>query len=427
MISVIYNILELIATFIESYFSYRFLELFMVQKMQKRKCLLLALVLSLLINYINFYSLFSLSTLPIAILFVTVTARWLFKVPVFESFSISSFYSFCLLFFDFFSIAIIGFCIKNNNFAADVIKTRSIYRYVFVFVSKLLLLIGYVTARKLLIKIGILKTRKLLFITIFGYIGIMYFAKSTYEYIDMNIVINWLLFFSTTIFTLFSLIVYIRYLKVSEEKKNIEIRNRATAENYKEMAQNYKKNSQLYHDMKNHILIINNLLEKGDNKQAEKYIKTIYEIVKVKNYTWTGNDIIDCIINIKKTNCEQENITLLIDTDPIYIELDAFVISTIFSNLLDNAIEASSKLECESPIVTVSIRCINDMIITKIENSIKKIPLTVDGNLVTQKRDKKEHGWGIKSVEEVVEKIGGVFTYSFNANTFTAIVTLFIL
>lgn len=424
---VIYNILEIIASFTESFYCYKTIDLVVPPKMQVKKIFLFSSILTLIIHYFNNFSLFSMSTLIIAILFTTITSRLFFNVALFEAFSISAFFSFCLIFYDFFSITILGFFFGNNYFAWDVINIQSAYRYIFIFTSKTLLIISYFLFQKLLIHINFFKTNRLLIIAILGYIGVIYFAKSTFNYIDINIVVNWLLLFIAAIFIIFSFIVYIRYRELVEENKIIEIRNKTTAENYGEIIENQQLNAQLYHDMKNHILVINSLLEKNKYEQMEQYVKTILDIVKTKNYTWTGNDVIDCIINIKKTVCEQKKIKMIIDSDPIYMELNAFVISTIFSNLLDNAIEASVMSEEEFPIITVSVRNINKMIVIKIENPLGRSPMVNNGQLCTQKKDKKSHGWGIKSVASAVEKAGGVYNYYYDSNTFTSVITLFIL
>lgn len=91
----IYGFFEIIATFIESYFSFKFNDLFVIQDLEKKKyVVVLSTILTLLISIINMFNLFTLVTLVVALLFVPVVNRFLFKVPFFDTFSITAFYSF---------------------------------------------------------------------------------------------------------------------------------------------------------------------------------------------------------------------------------------------------------------------------------------------------------------------------------------------
>ncbi|MEG0397428.1 MAG: ATP-binding protein, partial [Oscillospiraceae bacterium] len=124
--------------------------------------------------------------------------------------------------------------------------------------------------------------------------------------------------------------------------------------------------------------------------------------------------------------CEQKNIKIVIDVDPIGNELDKFIISTIMSNLLDNAIEACQKIKNEVPYIRVAIRHINDMIFVKIQNPIYDLPDLKRGILLTTKHNNQQHGWGVKSVESAVKRADGVFRYSCSGGEFVSMVTLFL-
>ena len=68
--------------------------------------------------------------------------------------------------------------------------------------------------------------------------------------------------------------------------------------------------------------------------------------------------------------------------------------------LLDNAMEACARQpEGESREITVTIRRINLFLIIRITNSSVAAPTIIDGSLVTSKRDKRLHGWGLRSVK----------------------------
>lgn len=423
----IYGLFEIMATFVESYFSFRFIDLFVAQNIQKKKCVIMSAILTGIICIINLFNLSSIATLIIAILYVPILIRCIFKVPFFDAFSITAFFSFFVVFVDFFSMAIMGFLLGKNGFAAEIVVSPSGYRCAFLLLSKILLIIVYFAVRRLLFHLDRLKSRNLLLITGLGYFGVCYYAKFTFEKIDFNIVVNWFVLFTIVILSFFSLIAYIRYQKEAEEKKLIEIRNHVIADSYMELTKSYQENAQLYHNMKHHLLVLQELFKSKKYPEMGIYLNSLYEVMAVLEYTWTGDKIIDCILNNKKIVCEQLGIHIIIDADPVGVELDGVLVSTIMSNLLDNAIEACQKFENGAPYIKVAVRHINDMLFVKIQNPASNLSVLENSILQTTKDNKnKEHGWGLKSVESAVKKVGGVFRYSCIKGEFVSVVTLFL-
>lgn len=423
----IYGIFEIMATFIESYFSFKFNDLFVIPNIEKKNALFLSVILTLVISIINSFNLFSLLTLIVALLFISAMNYRLFKVPFFDTFSITAFYSFLIVLIDFFSMSVIGFLLDNHKFASEVVAVTSEYRCVFLLLSKTILVTAYCIVKKLLIHLNKLKSRNLLLITVLGYIGVCYYAKFTFEHINLSVIVNWFALFIIVVLSLFSLSAYICYQKLADEKRLVEVRNHTIANGYMELTKYYQENAQLYHDMKHHILVLQQLFEGKKYYEAEKYLNTLSEVTAIIECTWTGNPIMDCILNNKKMVCEQMKINIIIDADPIEVELDGVMISTILSNLMDNAIEACQKFRDEIPCIKVAIRHINDMIFIKIQNPVIELPVTENGVIITLKANKdRQHGWGLKSVEDIVKKAGGVFRYSYKERKFVSVVTLFL-
>lgn len=86
-----------------------------------------------------------------------------------------------------------------------------------------------------------------------------------------------------------------------------------------------------------------------------------------------------------------------------------FDINIILGNLLENAIEAAKKTEEKT--VNVNIQFKSEMLRIEIENSYSK-ELLKEGtgklNFATTKRIKEQHGIGLHSVNQIVEKYKGL-------------------
>ncbi|MEG2458070.1 MAG: GHKL domain-containing protein, partial [Bacilli bacterium] len=89
--------------------------------------------------------------------------------------------------------------------------------------------------------------------------------------------------------------------------------------------------------------------------------------------------------------------------------IDMIDISSIFSNLIDNAIEACKKINDNNRerYITIKSTFINGYLVVRCENSkINKI-LFKDNKILTSKNDKFIHGIGIESIKSSVKKYNG--------------------
>ena len=92
----------------------------------------------------------------------------------------------------------------------------------------------------------------------------------------------------------------------------------------------------------------------------------------------------------------------------------------LFGNLLDNAIEAVSKLpDGEVKNIQVSVRRDRGFVIITTENSYTGDLVWSGGRLITSKSDKHNHGFGIRSIERIVHKYGGRYSISTEDQIFT--------
>ena len=96
---------------------------------------------------------------------------------------------------------------------------------------------------------------------------------------------------------------------------------------------------------------------------------------------------------------------------------------SLFSNLLDNAVEAADRVEEGDRWITVKMRKAGDMIFIELSNSMTGRPSVKDNRLVTTKREGTGHGLGLKSAERVVEKYGGSLVCEYGDGVFTVLVS----
>lgn len=182
--------------------------------------------------------------------------------------------------------------------------------------------------------------------------------------------------------------------------------------------QSYEENKKLSmilskfkHDLKNHILCMRILMKNNKYKELDEYFSQISnDISKTMTNFNTGNDVIDAVLNSKVALANYYKIPVKVEvSDYIRIKIKDFEICAILSNLLDNAIEASSKIADKE--IKIKISSLPNCIIIIISNKIKENILLSNPKLNTTKKDKLNHGIGLTIVDDIIKKYNGTISF----------------
>lgn len=174
------------------------------------------------------------------------------------------------------------------------------------------------------------------------------------------------------------------------------------------------------HDMNNHIMMMQELLDKNKVSDACDYVHSLSSRVKDIEmiYASTGNVVIDSIINYKLTNIAGVNWDIYVDaTVPTELPVEIVDLSIILTNLLDNALRALKKIKDGKLIIRINYR--KGLLFIIIQNSYDGDLQYENGELVTTKRE-EGHGRGLKLVEKAVEKYNGLLKITHDDKLFSA-------
>ena len=154
----------------------------------------------------------------------------------------------------------------------------------------------------------------------------------------------------------------------------------------------------MYHDLHNHIEAIYQCLIQGDTTEAVRYCEDLRTPVRqISQTVWTGDKALDYLISSKMALAEQEQIKTKVNIEyPHNTNIRSVDLTTILGNLLDNALEAAKAAPESLRFLNLTIRRINAMLIIKVENGYGNTLIQENGKLLTSKKDKAFHGWGLK-------------------------------
>ena len=187
----------------------------------------------------------------------------------------------------------------------------------------------------------------------------------------------------------------------------------------------YQRKSKEIHDLKHQLQVVGAYLSGENTDKAKSYLEVMMGELLVSQeriHAWTGNPLVDSLLNGKLRKAEQLHIHMDIQTSYISSLLQDKDMSVLLGNLLDNAIEAANK-STDKKIVFVQILNKVDMLFINVKNSIGQSPVVKDGTFVTTKGDSINHGWGMKSIETIIEKYNGQMDIKYDDEYFEVMIT----
>lgn len=173
---------------------------------------------------------------------------------------------------------------------------------------------------------------------------------------------------------------------------------------FKEYKNENREISKFRHDWKNHMIVIQGLLEQGDVEEAKAYFDELSG--KTDMLKWkvaTGNETLDMILASKMVMMQDKGIEFDFTGSLTGISyMKPADLCIVFSNLIDNAIEAVE--QCVKKQIHIKVTHSPEFCLCVIENTVKNKVLYTDGTLFTTKEDINNHGIGLQNVKEILEK-----------------------
>ena len=245
---------------------------------------------------------------------------------------------------------------------------------------------------------------------------------STYKYLNLQDGDTLVLDVAVTVLSVYFMIQFLYFKNVSyiREKEQLDkiqiVQLQRQLEFYQEKLRDEERVRSIYHDMKNHLLVLER--QNRSPETAEMIEKLQQEVAMYEDYVHTGNAILDIIVKEKAEYAREKHIVFSIAADLNGMDfMESLDVSTIFGNGLDNAVEASEKLPEEQRVILVKAGKIHHFFSVLIENNC--VEENKEKKNCTAKQDDFLHGFGISNMEKAVKKYGGQLLTKCNNGKFT--------
>ena len=176
---------------------------------------------------------------------------------------------------------------------------------------------------------------------------------------------------------------------------------------YKQSKESIELINYKYHDLKHQINILKTQSYTG---KSTSYLEKMEREIRVyETQNKTGNQILDAVLTNKAMICQNKEIELkfIIDGEALSF-MDDMDVSALFGNMLDNAIESAEKQqEKQKRLIWLYVTREKQFVRIRTENYCDEKIHFKNGMPVTTKKDRRLHGYGMKSIKSTVEKYHG--------------------
>lgn len=203
------------------------------------------------------------------------------------------------------------------------------------------------------------------------------------------------------------------------ELDNVQNLFQSQYQQYKAYAENTHYINRKAHDLKHQI---NEILAESNIEIRQKYLSNLKEAIdNLRTKIETGNGVLDTILTRKNMYCQEHQINFTcIANGALLHNLDIMDLCSLFGNALDNAIEHVEQIaDVEKRLITLKLQNKGKMVILRVDNYCTTSPLSDDGLPKTTKKDRENHGYGLKNIEYIAKKYKGNMTVEIEDNWFS--------
>lgn len=251
--------------------------------------------------------------------------------------------------------------------------------------------------------------RLMLFLT-FSPIGIMLSVILLMSpFVDMSAV----LIADSVLFlvVILSFIGLLRALMVLEKQQKLERENLLASQNqryYEAMEQQQFEIRRLRHDLANHLQTLLAL----PASQKDDYVKGMLDQPAFGQVvTWCGDATVNEVLTAKEGLMRQKGIRFHVRADiPEELPFEKAELCAVFANGLDNAVEGCEGLAEPMREIYLDARAGKGILAVNIKNACSIREAASGGKDMfpkTTKKDAINHGFGLRSIQEIVKKYGG--------------------
>ena len=215
-----------------------------------------------------------------------------------------------------------------------------------------------------------------------------------------------------------------RILSIEKENYLVKLNNeelKFNKKNYENIISHMNEIRKIKHDMNHMLLSLLDDCEKKDYESLHNHIHNQLHRINETQTVDTGNASLNLILSSQLSKIKDKNIEFIASQFDDDIPMDKVDFYVLLGNLLDNAIENCTSKSIKKIILDIYKES-NDFVID-IKNTSINNPL-VDNPYFNTTKEERGHGFGMRSIMNIVNKYHGEITYDYSYRYFSVQVKL---
>ena len=204
-------------------------------------------------------------------------------------------------------------------------------------------------------------------------------------------------------------------LQLQQELELMHLQQDLNDEYVQEKFKQYDQQMKMMHDMKNHIRVIEQMYQNGEDEHAKRYSEQLMDRLQTNSIA-IGNRVLKILVTqlIEKCNLARIHFTYKVDSRITFGNIKDVDIISLYSNLFDNAFRAAQ--QCDEGRIELKIFVLKGMVVTRLTNTYQEELKIKDGKLLSTKA--KHKGYGIINIQEIANKYEGFYEYDYHDHQF---------
>lgn len=194
---------------------------------------------------------------------------------------------------------------------------------------------------------------------------------------------------------------------------------------YTELSEKDRELRKFRHDIKNHMLTVSSMINEGKDKMALEYLSELSDEVSKKTDKRfnTGNYVVDSLLASKESIAKQHGTDIEFDGVVPHDGVDDVDMVIVFSNILDNALEACEKIGGTKKVIINSVYENRTWALEVINPVINRVSV-INNHIDSTKDNVLLHGYGLSNIEDTVDRYNGTMNISCTENEFSVRIVL---
>lgn len=217
---------------------------------------------------------------------------------------------------------------------------------------------------------------------------------------------------------LYNILTIMKHLELKASTDRLVFEKEAQQRYYETQLHNQEELRRMKHDMNGHLNTISRLLSEDNKDNALRYLTDLHDYAQSNQKSLYCEDpYLNAVVTNYVEMFDQNDTQFEQEIQIGKLELHHVELCLVLNNALQNALEASLKLLPEQRYIKLQIKTKQSHLLIRITNRFNR-ELKIDSGFPRSTKVGESHGYGLNSIRNAAESVGGFADYKIKGDMF---------